>query len=119
MQRIYVKELPKTVADAITVTRGLKYQYLWVDSLCILQDSKDDWEDESVKMRQIYSNSICTICARSAETADEGFLQSRNPLDSLVVLRGRLIRDSWRWARGSRGLTRISIIRGRFASQTL
>ena len=96
MQRIDIKELPNTVADAITVTLGLKYQYLWVDCLCILEDSKDDWEDESVKMGQIYSNSIRTICASSAETADEGFLQSRNPLDCLpCCIEGTIDRGLW------------------------
>jgi hypothetical protein len=58
MKRIEINQLPKTVGDAITVIIGLKYQYLWVDSLCILQDSEDDWKDESAKMGHIYSNCL-------------------------------------------------------------
>jgi hypothetical protein len=83
MKCINVDRLPKTVSDAITVTKGLGYQYLWVDSLCIIQNSKADWEAESVKMGQIYRNSVCTICASSADTADVGFLTPRNPLLNL------------------------------------
>ncbi len=83
MKHIDVDGLPRTVSDAISVTKGLGYQYLWVDSLCIIQNSKADWEAESVKMGQIYRNSVCTICASSADTADKGFLTLRNPLLNL------------------------------------
>ena len=31
--------LPATIRDAISITKWLGYQYLWVDSLCIIQDS--------------------------------------------------------------------------------
>jgi hypothetical protein len=96
MKVIHINELPKTVADAITVTRGLKYQYLWVDSLCILQDSKDDWKDESAKMGQIYSNSVCTICASAAETADGGFLQTRYALANVpCCIDGSIEKGLW------------------------
>jgi hypothetical protein len=96
MKRIDINKLPKTVDDAITVTRGLKYQYLWVDSLCILQDSEDYWKDESAKMGHIYSNSVCTICASSAETADQGFLTTRNPLEILpCCIEGSVEKGLW------------------------
>ena len=45
--------LPKTFQDAITVTRKLGFQYLWIDSLCILQDVLEDWEIEASKMASI------------------------------------------------------------------
>src|SRR5436305_14453620 len=41
---IQFQSLPKTFQDAIVVTRRLGYQYLWIDSLCIVQDSHRDWE---------------------------------------------------------------------------
>lgn len=34
--------LPKTIADAIEITRRLGFRYLWMDSLCIVQDSMED-----------------------------------------------------------------------------
>src|SRR5450432_78162 len=42
--------LPQTFKDAITVTKHLDVRYLWIDSLCILQDSKDDLRRESARM---------------------------------------------------------------------
>ena len=38
-----LKSLPLNFQDAITITRTLGYRYLWIDALCILQDSRDDW----------------------------------------------------------------------------
>lgn len=35
--------LPKTFREAIQVTRDLGYRYIWIDSLCIIQDSEEDW----------------------------------------------------------------------------
>lgn len=69
--------LPKTFQDAITVTRKLGFQYLWIDSLCILQDDLEDWEIEASKMASIYENAIVTIAAGRANNDNEGFLSFR------------------------------------------
>jgi hypothetical protein len=52
----------------------LKLRYLWVDSLCIVQDSKDDWNAESARMASIYRNSILSIAASRARSSMEGIL---------------------------------------------
>jgi hypothetical protein len=44
-QSILFANLPQTFQDAVVVTRSLGFQYLWIDSLCIIQDSFRDWED--------------------------------------------------------------------------
>ena len=64
--------LPKSFQDAITVTRRLGVQYLWIDSLCIIQDSAQDWEQESAKMADIYINAWFTIAATGAHDARGG-----------------------------------------------
>jgi Heterokaryon incompatibility protein (HET) len=69
--------LSKTFQDAIFITRKLGVQYLWIDSLCIIQDSDADWEIESSKMASIYENSYLTISAASAATGEDGFLSKR------------------------------------------
>ncbi|KAF2273808.1 HET-domain-containing protein [Westerdykella ornata] len=56
-------ELSKTFQEAITLTRTLGFQYIWIDSLCIIQDSAQDWEIESAKMASIYSEGHLTIAA--------------------------------------------------------
>ncbi|KAK3946651.1 heterokaryon incompatibility protein-domain-containing protein [Pseudoneurospora amorphoporcata] len=50
------ENIPKTFQDAINVTRFLGIGYLWIDSLCIIQQDVDDWAEESSKMCSIYEN---------------------------------------------------------------
>jgi hypothetical protein len=71
--------LPQTIVDAMVATHKLGLRYLWVDSLCILQDSDDDKLKEIVQMRAIYENALITIIAASAYGANEGFLQDQQP----------------------------------------
>ena len=73
---IAFESLPKTYQDAVIITRKLGVRYLWIDSLCILQDSQEDWSRESAKMRSIYANSFVAIAADSATDCRDGFLRS-------------------------------------------
>jgi hypothetical protein len=41
---IALASLPKTFQDAVLMTRRLGIRYLWIDSLCIIQDDGDDWD---------------------------------------------------------------------------
>jgi len=49
---IDMKTLCKSFQDAIQIARQLGYSYLWIDSLCIIQDSEVDWVKESTSMTQ-------------------------------------------------------------------
>jgi hypothetical protein len=69
--------LPQSFRDAIQVTRWLGARYIWIDSLCILQDDEQDWEEESAKMAGIFSGCDLAIAATRAGDCDEGFLQRR------------------------------------------
>jgi hypothetical protein len=69
---IDIYELPKTFYDAISVTMSLNCEYLWIDSLCIIQDSLEDWVQESATMGSVYQNSLCTIAALWARNCEEG-----------------------------------------------
>lgn len=66
----------QTQQDAIAVCRALNIQYLWVDGLCIVQndDRNRDWNEESGKMRQIYSNALLSIAADMSKDCTQGFL---------------------------------------------
>ncbi|KAL8875840.1 MAG: hypothetical protein Q9198_005855, partial [Flavoplaca austrocitrina] len=66
--------ISKNFQDAIEVVRKLEFKYLWIDALCIIQDSKSDWENESAKMNDVYECSYLTIVATAAATSDAGFL---------------------------------------------
>ncbi|KAI0199133.1 heterokaryon incompatibility protein-domain-containing protein [Astrocystis sublimbata] len=66
--------LPPVFQDAVKVTRSLGIRYLWVDCLCIVQDSYPDWDAESLDMCNIFSNSICTISLTGFNDNSTGFL---------------------------------------------
>jgi hypothetical protein len=82
-------DLPQTFQDAITITRNLGYRYLWIDSLCIIQDSTEDWELESRKMGSIYRDALLNISADAAENGQEGIFKSarrgRQKSDQVVL----------------------------------
>ncbi|KIJ39461.1 hypothetical protein M422DRAFT_143567, partial [Sphaerobolus stellatus SS14] len=69
--------IPQTIKDAITTTHVFGIRYLWVDSLCILQDSREDIAREIAQMRDIFERAYLTIIAASAQKVSEGFLQDR------------------------------------------
>lgn len=71
---LLLSELPLTIADAVLVTRSLGVKYLWVDALCIIQDSVEDWERESEQMSTIYENASPVIAASTSSAATQGFL---------------------------------------------
>lgn len=67
--------LPKNFLDAIIVCRQLGIGYLWIDSLCIVQDDPTDWQHEAATMHKVYSYAEITIVATSATSSGEGFLK--------------------------------------------
>ena len=82
MKEICVKMLPQTILDAIEVTKTLGFKYLWVDALCIMQDSteaaaRDDMNQELAIMAQIYMNAAMTIVASCVSSVTESFLEDR------------------------------------------
>lgn len=76
-EHIDLFELPQTFKDAVLMTQKFGYQHLWIDALCIIQDSPLDWEAESSKMAQVYTNADFTISALDAPDSHNGFLQDR------------------------------------------
>jgi hypothetical protein len=84
MVSIKEDELPQTLQDAVYITRQLSLQYLWVDGLCIIQDNKQDWAQQSAKMGQYYNSSYLTLSASNSADAQHGFLHQRN-LPSAVI----------------------------------
>lgn len=71
--------LSKTFEDAIQIALAAGLKYLWIDSLCIIQDSNTDWEAEASMMATVYGGSSLNIAASSARDGSEGcFLQPLN-----------------------------------------
>ncbi|KAJ4373686.1 hypothetical protein N0V86_007829 [Didymella sp. IMI 355093] len=72
-----MKDLPRTIQDAVSVTRQLKLEYLWVDSMCIIQDNAEDKSALLGQMHKIYACGHVTIAASKAAKCTEGFLAPR------------------------------------------
>ncbi|TGO39312.1 hypothetical protein BHYA_0056g00230 [Botrytis hyacinthi] len=79
LKEIPLNTLPKTFEDAITITQKLGVNFLWINSLCIIQNDDDDWQKEAALMSSVYGGSVITIAASSARDSTEGcFLKPPN-----------------------------------------
>ncbi|KAI1130720.1 hypothetical protein F5Y10DRAFT_262869 [Nemania abortiva] len=80
-----LKMLPKTFQDTVEVTREIKVRFLWIDSICIIQDDSTDWETESRRMEQVFSSAYCVLAAGSSGGTSDGFLHA-HPQRDVVAL---------------------------------
>lgn len=71
--------LPRKFQDAVAIARWMGVDYLWIDALCINQDSPDDWQRQSKVMGDIYAGSLCNIAATN-EGLDSSCFRQR-PVD--------------------------------------
>ncbi|OTA92465.1 hypothetical protein M434DRAFT_387318 [Hypoxylon sp. CO27-5] len=72
MEGIQLSNLTKTFVDAIKIARRLQVPFVWIDSLCILQDSREDWEIEAAQMANVYSNAFVTLAASASSDGTQG-----------------------------------------------
>lgn len=72
-------QLPKTFQDAIQVVRALGFRYIWIDSLCIIQDSDQDWHKEANTMLKVYKHALFNIAATASTSSFGGLFQERDP----------------------------------------
>jgi Heterokaryon incompatibility protein (HET) len=75
-----IGRLPATIRDSAKVTKGLGLQFLWVDALCIFQDSPTDFEEQSAAMADIYLGCSICISAVGASKASDGLFSQRDTL---------------------------------------
>ncbi|KAF4445695.1 hypothetical protein F53441_10601 [Fusarium austroafricanum] len=80
LDRMDLSKLPRTVQDAIKLTRNMGKEYIWIDALCIEQaedDQPGDWDNEASKVGDYYANAECLISAMRASESAQGFLTER------------------------------------------
>lgn len=91
--KVPFEQLPKTLQDAVTVTRELGIIYLWIDSLCIIQSgegSADDWDKECKEMEHIYANGTVNIAASGAANPRGGLFINRGlKMPTIVNIDGK------------------------------
>jgi hypothetical protein len=88
---ILIGELPQTFQDSARLALQLSIKYIWIDALCIRQDSTQDWNKEAALMCDVYSNSVLNIMAAASRDSHGGLFFSRNPL----AVTACEIRASW------------------------
>ena len=71
-----VTSLPKTLQDSVVLIRKLGISHVWIDALCIVQESSE-WDSESLRMMQYYENAYLTIVPLPCDSADQSFLGER------------------------------------------
>lgn len=74
-----LSDLPQAFQDAITITRDLKIQFIWIDALCIVQDSNEDFHRQSSEMSLIYANTSCNIAAGTGDNPHAPLFGQRDP----------------------------------------
>lgn len=99
--------LPKTFKDAVIISRSLGIQYLWIDSLCILQNSTEDWEREAAGMNTVYANCYIMIAADDSENCRGGCFMPKT-IDNQTSFS---IESPGPWRRPSRAYFRLTNIR--------
>jgi hypothetical protein len=77
LSHIPAESFTKTFREAVITTRTLGFRYLWIDSLCIIQDDEVDWQHESSKMGTVYTNTALNIAASAAPNGEYGCFLNR------------------------------------------
>lgn len=75
-----LSRLPRLFRDAVEIAERLRIRYIWIDRLCIIQDSGEDWEAEAATMQMVYQNGFLNIAALGARDDQEGCFFDREPL---------------------------------------
>ncbi|KAI0177081.1 heterokaryon incompatibility protein-domain-containing protein [Pestalotiopsis sp. NC0098] len=73
--------LSQTFRDACTLCLFLDIEYIWIDSLCIVQDDSSDWAHEAAIMCRVYEESDFTIAASSAANSSQGLFGVRSNVE--------------------------------------
>ncbi|KAK4465331.1 heterokaryon incompatibility protein-domain-containing protein [Cladorrhinum samala] len=73
-----VSTLPQSYREAVTVCLGFGIRYIWIDSLCIIQDSPEDWSREAITMKDVYENTVLNIAAAAAAESSDASFSCRN-----------------------------------------
>jgi hypothetical protein len=77
------RELPKNFQEAIEVARFLEINYIWIDSLCMIQGDDGDFREQAPLMHKVYRNSYCNIAAADSGDSTGGLFRNREAYNVL------------------------------------
>ncbi|KAF5641437.1 heterokaryon incompatibility protein [Fusarium tjaetaba] len=91
LQSLYsgITNLPQTFQDAIAATRNLGYRYLWIASLCIVQNDPGDWAREAALMHRVYTEADCNLAAAAPRDSIGGLFFKCQGLYGQCVVKSR------------------------------
>ncbi|CAH0054891.1 unnamed protein product [Clonostachys solani] len=109
---IKIDLLPQTFKDAIQLTSEIGINYLWIDSLCIVQDDDEDWGKEAGDMANVYQHAFLVIAADGASHSNGGCFVQRDVYPSAVKLpfynaSGQICSSFWLSMEMKQGLDKI------------
>lgn len=89
-EHIDINQLSAVFQSSFQVAKHFGVRYIWIDSLCIIQDSKADWERESAKMSEIYAGSVCNLAATARSDGEESIFSNRtySEISPLIIRMG-------------------------------
>lgn len=79
LQDIALSDLPRTFQDCLTVAKEMDVSYIWIDSLCIIQDDRTDWAVHAQDMDLVFENALFTVAAVSSIDGSVPFLGPKAP----------------------------------------
>lgn len=87
-------EIPRTVMDAIEFCQKIKERYIWIDTLCILQDTTEDRHQQIMHMDAVYKQATLTIVAAAGTDCRYGLrgMQERPVINHCEVVNGSWLR---------------------------
>ncbi|CAN9080511.1 unnamed protein product [Alternaria alternata] len=93
-QELNTSDFPKTLQDAIHITRRLGLEYIWIDRVCIIQDDKEDWANEASLMAGIYAkeNASVALLAMKTETNSHSTEDPQSTEDTATLQECKLLR---------------------------
>jgi hypothetical protein len=92
---IPIRQLPATFRQAVFIARELDIRYLWIDSLCIIQDDFPDWEHEASRMGNVYAHAYLTISALSTADDSSGCFRNGSDIKAVSIEQPHISCDSW------------------------
>lgn len=93
--RIPWDKLPLTFQDAAAFTLSLGIQYIWIDSICIIQEDEEDWQREAGKMYAVYKNSYLTLAALAGHDSTSGLRNMSVEQGSVLLAQLRINQTSY------------------------
>jgi hypothetical protein len=97
LEGIPISTLPRCFRDAVFLAHKFGVRYLWIDSLCIKQDSEEDWGREAPRMKDVYGGAVVNIVAGHSTGPEDSLFHTKDRL----FAQSAIIRSEWKYTRSS------------------